>query len=226
MTRGLRRALVLSILFHLLVLVSARQLPWLPDLHGSSGGKPIAASLRPVARVQAAGLPAESTAPLDQKLPAHARELLKSEAGNKPLPVSQGFSPSTATDDVAVVERPVAVPPRPVTAPVAAVAQSEAVSLDGVRQYRLNLAREARQSKVYPGLARERGWEGVVVVVVTTVAGVALPQVTISQSSGIELLDRAATELVELAVQSARMPESLRGQQFALTLPIHYQLAD
>ena len=227
MTRGLRRALVLSILFHLLVLVSARQLPWLPDLHGSSGGKPIAASLRPVARVQAAGLPAESSAPLDHQKPsAHARELLKSEAGKRVNPVSQEFSPSTATDDVAVVERPVAVPPRPVTAPVAAVAQSEAVSLDGVRQYRLNLAREARQSKVYPGLARERGWEGVVVVVVTTVAGVALPQVTISQSSGIELLDRAATELVELAVQSARMPESLRGQQFALTLPIHYQLAD
>ncbi len=106
MTRGLRRALVLSILFHLLVLVSARQLPWLSDLHGSSGGKPIAASLRPVARVQAAGLPAEISAPLDHQKPsAYARELLKSEAGKRVNPVSQECSPSTATDDVANAAR-------------------------------------------------------------------------------------------------------------------------
>jgi len=95
-----------------------------------------------------------------------------------------------------------------------------------VRQYRLSLAREARRFKHYPDQARERGREGVVVLIVTTVAGVAIPQVRLSQSSGSDLLDQAALELLEIAVQTATLPESLRGQQFGLTLPIHYRLDD
>ena len=75
-------------------------------------------------------------------------------------------------------------------------------------------------------LVKERGREGVVVLVVTTVAGVAIPQVRLSQSSGSDLLDQAALELLEIAVQTATLPESLRGQQFGLTLPIHYRLDD
>ena len=62
--------------------------------------------------------------------------------------------------------------------------------------------------------------------VVTTVAGVGVPQVKLSQSSGFEPLDQAALELLELAVQSAVLPETLRGRQFALTLPIHFRLDD
>ena len=65
-----------------------------------------------------------------------------------------------------------------------------------------------------------------VVVVVTTVAGVGVPQVKLSQSSGFEPLDQAALELLELAVHSAVLPETLRGRQFALTLPIHFRLDD
>lgn len=129
------------------------------------------------------------------------------------------------TDNVAVVDKNAAIAVQPVPARLARVAQADEVSLDGVRQHRLSLAREARQAKTYPDLARERGTEGVVVVV-TTVAGAGLPQVELSQSSGSDLLDRAAIDLVELAVRSARMPESLRGQQFALTLPIHYRLSN
>ena len=87
-------------------------------------------------------------------------------------------------------------------------------------------AREAGRFKRYPDQAREQGREGVVVVVVTTVAGVPIPQVRLSQSSGSDLLDKAALELLEIAVQTATLPESLRGQQFGLTLPIHYRLDD
>ncbi len=118
---------------------------------------------------------------------------------------------------MAVTDRAVALSaPAPMTAG-ATDARIEQIDLDGVRQYRLNLAREARQLKNYPDLARERGWEGVVAVVVTTVVGARGPQVSLSQSSGIDVLDKAATELMELAVQTASLPESLRGHQFALT---------
>jgi protein TonB len=105
-----------------------------------------------------------------------------------------------------------------------AAVQGDDISVDGVRQYRLNLAREARRFKDYPRAARERGWEGVVVVVVNTVAGVGVPVVSLSQSSGYDVLDQAALDLVGQSVDTATMPESLRGRQFALTLPIHYRL--
>lgn len=226
MTRGLGRALLLSILFHILLLVSLRQLSLLPDHPGNAAGAPIAALLRPDAREQPANPPPERSTQPGQRPLAGTQEILKEDAGEKRPPLAQGLSPLPATDNVAVAERAATIVPRPEPASAASIAPADAVSLDGVRQYRLNLAREARQAKTYPDLARQRGWEGVVVLVVTTVAGGALPQVELSQSSGNELLDRAAIELVGLSVRTASMPDSLRGQQFALTLPIHYRLAD
>jgi len=58
------------------------------------------------------------------------------------------------------------------------------------------------------------------------VAGVPLPQVSLSQSSGFELLDQEALMLVAQAVTTAALPDSLRNRTFALTLPIHYRLDD
>lgn len=97
---------------------------------------------------------------------------------------------------------------------------------DGIRRYRLNLAREARKFKRFPELARRQGWEGEVSIVVTTIAGHVLPQVSLSQESGFPVLDAAALEMVRLAVPGAEVPESLRGQVFALTLPIRFSLED
>ena len=111
----------------------------------------------------------------------------------------------------------------------APLAKAEAPSLeapdaDDLRTYRLNLGREARRYKRYPAIARERGLEGVVVVVVSTRAGVALPQVSLSQGSGEAVLDRQALEMVSLAVRHALMPDSLRQRDFGIDLPIHFSL--
>ena len=100
----------------------------------------------------------------------------------------------------------------------------EVVSQDGLREYRLNLSREARRYKRYPALARQRGLEGVVVVVVSTRAGSALPQVALSRSSGQEVLDQQAMEMLGLAVRAASLPDSLRGRDFAIDLPVHFSL--
>ena len=104
--------------------------------------------------------------------------------------------------------------------------QQDAVSVDVMSEYRLSLAREARRFKRYPQLARERGWEGVAVISVSTVAGVLLPQVGLSQSTGFSLLDEAALDLARQAVQVASLPDALRHRQFAISLPIHYRLSD
>lgn len=100
------------------------------------------------------------------------------------------------------------------------------LSKDGLREYRINLGREARRFKHYPPSAREHGWEGVVVVVVSTTLGLAVPQVRLSRSSGYALLDTQALEMMVQAVGVVNLPESLRGRDFALDLPIHFSLGD
>jgi periplasmic protein TonB len=222
MTRMLKRAILVSVVFHLAVLISFRQPALLPDPPTRAinvllqSGKSVQPENPPFERLQA---PAEKSV-------VTATEILKKLGSEKKTPDLPSFSRSTATDDVAVTEKPVVVSGDAARDPGAGVGQVEKLDLDGVRQYRLSLAREARRFKRYPDQARERGREGVVVLIVTTVAGVAIPQVKLSQSSGSDLLDQAALELLEIAVQTATLPESLRGQQFALTLPIHYRLDD
>lgn len=224
----LRLAFLISAVCHLAVLLSIRNLALLlpPATDQVSQTRSISARLISGTDQSVWAPPEASLVPFHPSREAVPSEVLARTSSESRHPVSGGFSPSTATDDIAVSEK--------TTARVGDIAathstpqvQSDEVSPDGVRQYRLNLAREARRFKHFPPLARERGWEGVAVVVVSTVAGVPLPQVSLSQSSGFELLDQEALMLVAQAVTTAVLPDSLRNRTFALTLPIHYRLDD
>ena len=222
----LRRAILVSILVHLAVLSSVRQPVLLPDMTTRAASRAINALLHSAEFPKPESPPFESLSAPAEKSVVTASEALKKPGSEKKAPVLPSFSRSTATEDVAVTDKAVISPGESARASNAGAGQAEKLDLDGVRQYRLSLAREARRFKRYPDQAREQGREGVVVVVVTTVAGVAIPQVRLSQSSGSDLLDQAALELLDIAVQTATLPESLRGQQFGLTLPIHYRLDD
>lgn len=226
MTMMLRRAILVSILVHLAVLSSFRQPVLLPDMTSRAASRAINAQLHSAEFPKPESPPFESLSAPAEKAVVAASEALKKSGAEKKAPVLPSFSRSTATEDVAVTDRAVVFSGEAARASSAGAGQAEKLDLDGVRQYRLSLAREARRFKRYPDQAREQGREGVVVVVVTTVAGVAIPQVRLSQSSGSDLLDQAALELLDIAVQTAMLPESLRGQQFGLTLPIHYRLDD
>jgi protein TonB len=50
--------------------------------------------------------------------------------------------------------------------------------------------------------------------------------VSIESSSGHDVLDMQALEMLLQAVRQATVPESLRGKQFAINVPIHFRLAD
>lgn len=102
----------------------------------------------------------------------------------------------------------------------------EALDADGLRQYRLALARESRRFKCYPPLARERGWEGVVNVLVEVSIAGGLPEVSLAHGSGYDSLDRQALEMVGQAVRAAPLPESLQGKGFRLSLPVRYSLEE
>lgn len=105
-------------------------------------------------------------------------------------------------------------------------AKLQSTAAEELGQYRLNVARNARQFKVYPSLARDNGWEGVVHVSVVMATGMANPIVSLDRSSGHRVLDRLALEMVEQAVSLAIMPEGMRGRNLSISLPVEYRLAD
>jgi protein TonB len=97
---------------------------------------------------------------------------------------------------------------------------------DGIRAYRIGLAREARAYRAYPSLARERGWTGTAEVRVD-VSRDGLPrQILLARSSGHDILDREAVNMMSRAASSAALPDSLRGRAFAVRLPVVFDIAD
>ena len=100
------------------------------------------------------------------------------------------------------------------------------VRADDLRHYRVSLASAARRFKRYPPLARERGWEGTSEVAVVLRAGVPHPDVRLMRSSGRELLDAQAMDMVAQAVRVAEMPSGLRGRDLRIELPVRFSLED
>lgn len=97
---------------------------------------------------------------------------------------------------------------------------------DGEREYRLNLAREARRFKPYPSTVDGRDVEGVVVVTVSSLLAAHRPEARLQKSSGNAALDRAALEMIEQAVKTASLPLELQGRHFRIEVPLEYRLAD
>lgn len=98
--------------------------------------------------------------------------------------------------------------------------------MEAVKEYRLNVARTSRQFKNYPPLARKQGWEGVVLVAVAMPLAAGAPTVSLGRSSGYEVLDRQALDMVEQAVGLAVLPDGMRDRRLKISLPVEYRLAD
>ena len=96
---------------------------------------------------------------------------------------------------------------------------------DGIRAYRIGLAREARAYKRYPSLARERGWTGTAEVRVD-VSRDGLPrQILLARSSGHDILDDEAVHMMSQAAAVAALPDALRGRAFAVRLPVVFDIS-
>jgi len=99
------------------------------------------------------------------------------------------------------------------------------VDADGLRQYRLALAREARRYKRYPERALLAGIGGTAEVRVELGAG-AMPLTRLARSSGNEALDTAALEMMRQAAPRTTLPEALRGRAFAVSLPVIFDASE
>jgi protein TonB len=119
-------------------------------------------------------------------------------------------APAAASDSSASLAGPAAAPP----------------DLGSLAQYRLALIGAAKRHKTYPPRAIDRGLEGRVDVrlVVGTDGGPA--RVLVRRSSGHDVLDRQALELMRTASALTPVPPALRNREFAVEVPILYELKD
>ncbi len=114
-------------------------------------------------------------------------------------------------------------------APVPAVAASapdDGPDAEGVRQYRLALAVEARRFRRYPPQAKEANMTGTVEVRIAVATGGMVPEAYVARSSGHDLLDASALEMMKRAVPRSAVPVSLRGRAFVVSLPVVFDLAN
>ena len=96
----------------------------------------------------------------------------------------------------------------------------------GLRQFRLALAGEARRFRRYPEAARRDGLSGTAEVRITVETGLPARRVELSRSSDYAVLDAAALEMLRQAVRRVELPESLRGQSFAVSLPVVFEVEE
>jgi len=215
------RALAWSLGVHALVLLALAPLP--PA--GETGVPPaqrLLAQLRSAPEPSPAVLPAPTFPVPTKSTKSAAPTTLTAQARSVVVDAPLPTSPSVVTGGepvAAVVAAPsVALPPPPV--------ESGAPDAAGLRQYRLALASEARRYRRYPEAARRAGLAGTVEVRVSIAASGVAAQTELTRSSGHAQLDTAALEMLRLAAERTKLPEALRNRQFAVLLPVVFEVEE
>jgi len=214
-----RRRLILawlaSLIAHALLLFMA-----LPEREQQQWAQPLIATLRsppPAPEVQQTATPPE---PVKPKLLTR-----QPQAGERPVLSSPPTQPAATRAEESTANAGAAGDPAAVT-PAAPIPMAPAPGLDanGMRQYRIELASAARGFKVYPPLALERGLTGTAEIEVTLAADGRVLSVRLARSSGHALLDIQAREMLHKAAQRTPVPDSLRGREFIIHLPVVFDL--
>lgn len=98
-------------------------------------------------------------------------------------------------------------------------------SQDEMRNYRIQLAKQARKFKRYPIFARQRELEGVVELVLrySPASG---GRIEISRGSSHEELDAQALEMIRKAYIATELPVVLKKSAFNVVLSVEYRLSE
>lgn len=233
---ALQFAVAASILLHALALFIApgmrapERAPVLPPLTALLRASPQIEAPLPVAREQPGAEP-EKPRPVAEPKPAPTAESAEPQAGEPP-PMSAPSSkaaPSVAAADNAAPE----TKPAPAAAAAlasaalsaASSARAEPADPNALQGYKVQLAAFASKYKRYPRLALERGWEGIAEVKLTIGADGQVREAVIGVSSGHELLDREAVDMVRKAAPLTEITAALRNREFSVNLPIVFNIA-
>jgi protein TonB len=228
-------ALAVSLAVHLLLLWPAVSL-----FQSGATAQPLSVVLNPSKEVPRDAAPVATRSPHDtRETPSNRKaaavagaEKAVVVAASVPLVLPQRGTTQQDNTPASTTESPLrsesqtalAAPGSPQQA-VAGTALSQGLDADGVRQYRIALATEARRFKHYPtrALADEIG--GTVEVRVAVAAGGQPQEVALVRSSGHGLLDEAALEMMRKAAPRTVVPELLRRRPFVINLPVVFDVA-
>jgi protein TonB len=127
----------------------------------------------------------------------------------------------------------VETPPPPVEAPPPAPAPKvqqplppPALDPAVLREYGTMVSTAVAKKKVYPRLAVMRHWQGVTDLKLQIAVDGAVKSLSITRSSGYEVLDDQAMKMVKDALPLPNVPEALRGREFAIDIPVAFKLQD
>lgn len=212
----MRRALFISLALHLAVLVSLG-----PLLSGADSAQGHAVGLRVALRK--ATFPQINTAviigkgPVDNKMVRADRQsaalpgrLPKSSDSYRFLPSTVAITAFDKKEDQGAQDN----------------VTTSAASGEGEREYRLNVARLARQFRSYPAVAKTQAQEGTVWVAISMSLAADRPKISLQRSSGHDVLDFQAVDMIGQAVKIAAIPTVLQGREFRIVVPVEYRLAE
>lgn len=158
---------------------------------------------------------------------APARTQALPQPQESPPPQTESSAPPviTAAPKAEVAPTVTAPPPPPPEPPKPAGPSQQ--DIDAARnQYGNMLAREIAKYKQYPRIAQMRNWQGEAMLELQLDANGNLVSSRIHQSSGFEVLDKQALEMVKKASPFPRPPEALRGRSFTIQVPVSFRLED
>jgi len=162
------------------------------------------------------------------------KEVQPAPVVSHPKPSEQGEIPlqqeAKVTDAVNAIETaPKTEPEKPKTDAVAKSApvqltqtaqSTKDVALTGWAEYGRNLTRACANLKYYPPVAASNHWSGVVIVGVQYSAGGI--ELSVRQSSGYKILDSAALNMVDQAIKSLPVPDTLKDKPTKIFIPIGF----
>lgn len=249
--RPLRLAVAASIALHGVALLSRFGLP---DMQQEAPPQPLNIVLRspqpqpvPAPVIAPAPQPAQAAAPritepVRKPEPQPQREavLTRPASADRPIPVlprrdaPQPEQASVAISPPAPVSAPARAAPatEPAPAPSVAVvppalvhpAVDEAPDPALLERYGRSLSSLFARQQQYPRLAALRGWEGEVQLRVTIARKGNIIATQIVRSSGFEVLDQNAIQLVSSSGPLPRPPDALQNKELQIIVPVLFKL--
>lgn len=185
--------------------------------------KPVPPKAKPIPQIKPTPRPAPKPVttpqPVPQPVPAEPPVAYEASPVLAEPSASAATAPPTSEPATDSNPAPVAVtPPPPPSGP-------SPLDIDAARrQYADQLARAIARHKQYPNLARMRNWEGEVLIDLKLDNHGNVLSSSIGHSSGFDILDRQALEMVRKASPFPTPPEALRHNHFNIQVPVSFKL--
>lgn len=155
-------------------------------------------------------------------------------------PALPSTPPSAPATPGAAAPQPVQPPPVAASAPPAAGSpgsqevasvdvnklQQNAADAGSIGRFLQDILMGARRYKRYPAQAMEKGWQGKVEIRLVMGSNGMPQSYSIKTSSGFQLLDDTALDMVKKGRPWAPVPLSLRGREFTVDVPVVFDLRE